>query len=67
MFWEAYGHVRSEYSVGVSDNVCNSLTQSDGFTLNLQTNDHFLNRHIDGNYKLVRWRMVFHGCVDGFS
>lgn len=24
-------------------------------------------RHIDGNHKLVRWRMVFHGCVDGFS
>ncbi|KAI7796991.1 hypothetical protein IRJ41_010933 [Triplophysa rosa] len=23
--------------------------------------------HIDGNHKLVRWRMVFHGCVDGFS
>ena len=25
------------------------------------------NRHFDGNHKLVRWRMVFHGCVDGFS
>lgn len=24
-------------------------------------------RHIDGNHKLVRWRMIFHGCVDGFS
>lgn len=24
-------------------------------------------RHFDGNHKLVRWRMVFHGCVDGFS
>uniref|UniRef100_A0A096LYP4 Integrase catalytic domain-containing protein n=2 Tax=Poecilia TaxID=8080 RepID=A0A096LYP4_POEFO len=23
--------------------------------------------HIDGNHKLVRWRMVFHGCIDGFS
>ncbi|XP_030217483.1 uncharacterized protein LOC115547416 [Gadus morhua] len=23
--------------------------------------------HIDGNHKLVRWRMVFHGCVDGYS
>ncbi|XP_026128400.1 uncharacterized protein LOC113109073 [Carassius auratus] len=23
--------------------------------------------HIDGNHKLVRWRLVFHGCVDGFS
>ncbi|KAF3859014.1 hypothetical protein F7725_021413 [Dissostichus mawsoni] len=23
--------------------------------------------HFDGNHKLVRWRMVFHGCVDGFS
>ncbi|MED6240079.1 hypothetical protein ATANTOWER_015761, partial [Ataeniobius toweri] len=22
--------------------------------------------HIDGNHKLVRWRMVFHGCIDGF-
>lgn len=26
-----------------------------------------LYRHIDGNHKLVRWRMVFHGCVDGYS
>ncbi|KAK2830807.1 hypothetical protein Q5P01_018738 [Channa striata] len=25
----------------------------------------FRRRH--GNHKLVRWRMVFHGCVDGFS
>lgn len=25
------------------------------------------NRHFDSNHKLVRWRMVFHGCVDGFS
>jgi len=25
------------------------------------------NRHFDGNHKLIRWRMVFHGCVDGFS
>ena len=23
--------------------------------------------HIDGNHKLVRWRFVIHGCVDGFS
>ncbi|KAE8296881.1 hypothetical protein D5F01_LYC05655 [Larimichthys crocea] len=23
--------------------------------------------HIDGNHKLVSWRMVFHGCVDGYS
>ncbi|KAI7790238.1 hypothetical protein IRJ41_020987, partial [Triplophysa rosa] len=23
--------------------------------------------HIDGNHKLVRWRLVFHGCVDGYS
>ncbi|KAF6725981.1 hypothetical protein FQA47_015798, partial [Oryzias melastigma] len=23
--------------------------------------------HIDGNHKPVRWQMVFHGCVDGFS
>ena len=24
-------------------------------------------RHIDGNHKLIRWRFVIHGCVDGFS
>jgi hypothetical protein len=24
-------------------------------------------RHIDGNHKLLRWRFVIHGCVDGFS
>uniref|UniRef100_A0A1X7SQW6 Integrase catalytic domain-containing protein n=1 Tax=Amphimedon queenslandica TaxID=400682 RepID=A0A1X7SQW6_AMPQE len=23
--------------------------------------------HIDGNHKLIRWRFVIHGCVDGFS
>lgn len=23
--------------------------------------------HIDGNHKLVRWRIVIHGCIDGFS
>ena len=23
--------------------------------------------HFDGNHKLVRWRFVVHGCVDGFS
>ncbi|XP_034780548.2 uncharacterized protein LOC117417176 isoform X1 [Acipenser ruthenus] len=23
--------------------------------------------HIDGNHKLVSWRFIFHGCVDGFS
>ena len=23
--------------------------------------------HFDGNHKLVRWRLVIHGCVDGFS
>ena len=22
--------------------------------------------HIDGNHKLVRWRFVIHGCIDGF-
>ena len=26
-----------------------------------------VNRHLDGNHKLIRWRMVIHGCVDGFS
>ncbi len=24
-------------------------------------------RHIDGNHKLIRWRFVFHGGIDGFS
>ena len=23
--------------------------------------------HFDGNHKLVKWRLVVHGCVDGFS
>ena len=23
--------------------------------------------HLDGNHKLIRWRFVVHGCVDGFS
>ena len=23
--------------------------------------------HFDGNHKLIRWRFVIHGCVDGFS
>lgn len=24
-------------------------------------------RHIDRNHKLISWRMVFHGCIDGYS
>ncbi|XP_063790453.1 uncharacterized protein LOC135036815 isoform X1 [Pseudophryne corroboree] len=24
-------------------------------------------RHIDSNHKLISWRFVFHGCIDGFS
>lgn len=24
-------------------------------------------RHFDDNNKLVRWLLVFHGCIDGFS
>ena len=24
-------------------------------------------RHLDGHHKLIRWRMVIHGAVDGFS
>jgi hypothetical protein len=23
--------------------------------------------HADGNHKLIRWRFVIHGCIDGFS
>ncbi|KAJ8381337.1 hypothetical protein SKAU_G00021150 [Synaphobranchus kaupii] len=23
--------------------------------------------HIDGNHKLIRWRIVIHGCIDGYS
>ena len=23
--------------------------------------------HFDGNHKLIRWRLVIHGCIDGFS
>lgn len=25
------------------------------------------NRHIDGNHKLIAWRFVIHGGIDGFS
>lgn len=24
-------------------------------------------RHIDGHHKLIRWRVVIHGGIDGFS
>lgn len=24
-------------------------------------------RHVDGNHKLIRWRFVVHGCVDGYT
>ena len=24
-------------------------------------------RHLDGHHKLVRWRLVIHGAIDGFS
>ena len=24
-------------------------------------------RHIDSHHKLIRWRLVIHGCIDGFS
>ncbi|KAL3873000.1 hypothetical protein ACJMK2_036163 [Sinanodonta woodiana] len=23
--------------------------------------------HMDGNHKLIRWRFVIHGCIDGFT
>ncbi len=23
--------------------------------------------HVDGNHKMIRWRLVIHGCIDGFS
>lgn len=23
--------------------------------------------HIDGHHKLIKWRLVTHGCIDGFS
>lgn len=26
-----------------------------------------LYRHLDGNHKLIRWRFVVHGCIDGYS
>lgn len=28
---------------------------------------HFHYRHIDSNHKLIAWRFVFHGCIDGYS
>ena len=31
------------------------------------TNFVFFHRHIDGNHKLIRWRFVSHGGIDGFS
>ena len=24
-------------------------------------------RHMDGNHKLIKWRFVIHGCIDGYS
>ena len=24
-------------------------------------------RHLDGHHKLIRWRIVIHGAIDGFS
>ena len=24
-------------------------------------------RHIDSHHKLIRWRLVIHGCIDGYS
>ena len=27
----------------------------------------FIFRHLDGNYKLIRWGLVIHGGIDGFS
>ena len=26
-----------------------------------------LDRHLDGNHKLISWRIVIHGGIDGFS
>ena len=26
----------------------------------------FHDRHADGHHKIIRWRLVIHGCVDGF-
>ena len=23
--------------------------------------------HLDGNHKLIKWRLVVHGCIDGFT
>ena len=27
----------------------------------------FIFRHLDGNHKLIRWRLVIHDGIDGFS
>lgn len=27
----------------------------------------YINRHIDSNHKLISWRFVLHGCIDGYS
>lgn len=24
-------------------------------------------RHVDGNHKLIHWRIVYHGCIDGYN
>lgn len=32
-----------------------------------ELNDSFIFRLIDGNHKLIRWRFVLHGGIDGFS
>ena len=27
----------------------------------------FISKHIDGNHKMIRWRFVLHGGIDGYS
>ena len=36
-----------------------------GISLCLQTD--FICRHIDSNHKLIVWRIIIHGCIDGAS
>ena len=36
-------------------------------SIHIRYSSHFSFRHIDGNHKLISWRFVTHGCIDGYS
>ncbi|KAK9976471.1 hypothetical protein ABG768_021676, partial [Culter alburnus] len=61
------------YKGGVFVNVCSRPTQK-GLHTEPCLPDYAGRRaklqvlwHLDGNHKLIRWRIVIHGAIDGFS